>query len=361
MPRGYANTRTVLRGVGLPSVAGGGGGATAPLSTNYNLNPAPRSGKGPYGLVPGSQGLPDPFPDLAKRFPGLEQSNAQLAQNIMSELSGELPPDVIAAIEDEAARFGITSGMPGSDLARRRGARNLGLSTLDLTRAGLQDYLNATAGISRTQTVDPALKAQIAAHNALLNAAPDPAAAAAAMEASFRRGLDIPGVRGGGGGISSFNPGMPNLSAPRGSPAGMGVPGQTPIYTGPISGTRAPDTGSLGFGAGAPFGSTPGVNPYTGMPIAQLPSNDIFSSDFGGGGSPIQYYGTGEPWAGSTDMQDLFDPNWDDPFANLYQGTGEYGYDAGQSSLAGFDPNDPFGLGDFDWSLLEPFDPNWDY
>lgn len=327
---------------------------TGDFQDDFNLNPAPRSGRGAYGLVPGGQGLPDPFPDLARRFPGLEQSNAQLSQNIMSELSGELPPDVIAAIEDEAARFGITSGMPGSDLARRRGARNLGLSTLDLTRAGLQDYLNATAGISRTQTVDPALKAQIAAHNALLNAAPDPAAAAAAMEASFRRGMDIPGVRGGGGGISSFNPGMPNLTAPRGSPGGY--PGQTPIYTGPISGTRAPDTSSLSFGGGAPFGSMPGVNPYTGMPIAQLPSNDLFSSDFGGGGSPIQYYGTGEPWAGSTDMQDLFDPNWDtDPVGTYAASSG------GGGSLAGFDPNDPFGLGDFDWSLLEPFDPNWDY
>lgn len=295
----------------------------------FTLSPAPRKGQGPYGLVPGEQGLPDPFADLAKVYPGLAQSNAQASQNIMSELQGELPPDVIAAIQDEAARFGLTSGMPGSDLARRKGARNLGLTSLGLTQRGLQDYLGATQGIKATQTVDPGLQANIAAGNAVYNAAPDPEAAANELANRYRSGL---GNIGGGGGIS-VNPGMPNLRLP--ASGGPGAPGQTPIYTGSTAGTRPGDfTGAqLPVGGAGPYAGSSGVNPWTGMPTGQLP-NEGDNWDFG-----LDWGGVGPDQGFDQSLIDLGSqtPDYNPGQFNLYSDPFGFGGGFGETDFSNFD------------------------
>lgn len=313
----------------------------------FTLSPKPRAGQGPYGLVPGEQGLPDPYADLAARYPGLDASNAKISQNVMSELQGELPPDVISAIQDDAARFGLTSGMPGSDLARRRGARNLGLTSLGLTQRGLQDYLGATQGIKSTQTVSPELQANIAAGNALYNAAPDPAAAAAEMERKYRAGLAIPG--GGGGG--SINPGMPNLSLP---PL-VGGGGVAP-YSGGTRGTGGINpSGNLAIGAPAPYGNQSGVNPWTGMPTAQDNGEWDFGLNWGdvgpdqsggvGGGFGADYGGQFGNTFGGGDTSWDFGLDW-----------GDVGADNPLNSIFGFDPNDPFGLGEYGGDPYSEFD-----
>jgi hypothetical protein len=284
--------------LGKPAAVSGNSPILPDEELDFILNPAPRSGQGPYGLVPGSQGLPNPARDLGRRFPGLDQSNAQISQNIMSELQGELPQDVIDAIQDEGARFGITSGMPGSDMARRRSAKNLGLTTLGLQQHGLQDYLGATQGISRTQTVDPALQAQIAAYNAVLNSAPDPSQAVNAMKGAFDSGR---GPSGGGGGSVRITP--PNLTAPGPFGNPMGAPGQTPIFTG---GTRG--TGGYGGGGVAPIDTR--ASAYTTYPGSGSGYTDPFSS--------------------------YNDAVYSDPFSSYNDavGVGDYGQDYG--------PSDPF-------------------
>lgn len=155
-------------------------GGYTPQNATYTAttNPAPRSGQGAYGAVPGAIAAPDPFGNLAALYPNLSGANSQISANIMNELTGQLSPSTINNLRNQAASFGVSSGLPGSDFSGYQGLANLGLTTEKLQGQGLQDYLNAITGISKTQTLDPALQTEIATQNSVWNAAPDPAAAA---------------------------------------------------------------------------------------------------------------------------------------------------------------------------------------
>jgi hypothetical protein len=160
-----------LKYVGAPSTATG--------TSGFNLSPSPQGGQGAFGKVPGDIGLPTPQADLAAIYPNLSAQTGQLSGNIMSELQGTLSPETINSIQDNAARFGVSMGSPGSPFAGAQGLKNLGLSVEQQQKGGLADYLNAITGISKTQTVSPELQTQIAEQNSVWNAAPDPAAASA--------------------------------------------------------------------------------------------------------------------------------------------------------------------------------------
>jgi hypothetical protein len=149
--------------------------------------------------VPGAVGLPNPAADLGALYPNLSGANEQVSKNVMSELRGDLSPETLNAIQDAAATYGVTSGMPGSQLAAFGGLRNLGRTVADTQRAGLQDYLASVTGISNTQTVKPELQTQIAQQNAVWSAAPDPEAAAKEQEALFNRYLEKTKIPAGGG------------------------------------------------------------------------------------------------------------------------------------------------------------------
>jgi len=151
------------------TIGSGGGGHTA------------------FGGVPQAIANPDPYANLSALYPNLSGANEQISRNVMSELRGELSPETIAAIQDNAATFGVTSGMPGSQFAGRKGLRSLGIETERLQGQGLQDYLASITGISKTQTLDPALEAEIATQNAVWNAAPDPELAARREESLFEK------------------------------------------------------------------------------------------------------------------------------------------------------------------------------
>ena len=154
-------------------------------TTNGTQSPAPQTGKGAYGMVPGDISNPNPFGDLSKLYPNLSGANSQISSNIMNELNGVLSPSTINNIRNQAATFGVTSGLPSSQFSGYQGLANLGLTTEKMQGQGLQDYLNAITGISKTQTVDPALQTEIATQNSVWNAAPDPAAAAKEQQNLF--------------------------------------------------------------------------------------------------------------------------------------------------------------------------------
>lgn len=157
-----------------------------PSTTSYSTNsPAPRAGQGAFGSVPGAISNPDPFGNLSALYPNLSGTNAAASSNIMNELNGQLSPSTINNIRNQAASFGVTSGMPGSNFQGNQGLANLGLTTEKLQGQGLHDYLDAITGISKTQTVDPALQTEIATQNSVWNAAPDPAAAAKEQQSFF--------------------------------------------------------------------------------------------------------------------------------------------------------------------------------
>jgi len=180
--------------------------ATQPYSlANYNINPAPTTGQGAYGLVPAQVGLPPSvFSQMTSNVPMFGQMTNQAAQNINTELSGQLSPSAIAQIQNQAAAQGITSGMPSSGLQENDYLRSLGITSEALTQQGNKDYLSFLSGVGATQT-DPNLAASVAERNALMAAAPDPSQAAAALEDTYMKNMQAQQAlsRGVGGGYQS--------------------------------------------------------------------------------------------------------------------------------------------------------------
>lgn len=54
-----------------------------------------------------------------------------VSKSLEGALRGELPQDVVNQIQQRAAEFGVSSGLPGSQFASYQGLRNLGLTSLD--------------------------------------------------------------------------------------------------------------------------------------------------------------------------------------------------------------------------------------
>lgn len=205
----YEREMQLLHRTNAITGAGGGAGAGSgpaggTLTTDFNLNPAPRGGNGPFGLVPGALGLPDPHGDLAKVIPGLDDLNRTTSGDILSQLKGELSPETVAALTNMAAERGVGSGMPGAQTWAHLLLGNVAGAMEGLRNQGVQNYNSFLPTVSRTQTVNPELQADIANQNAVNAAAPDPAAAASHAEALYNRYLQ--GVRGPGGGSGGGGP-----------------------------------------------------------------------------------------------------------------------------------------------------------
>jgi hypothetical protein len=228
--------------------------STTPTSglPSYNVSPSPTGGQGPYGAVPGNIGIPpNAFQQATSVAPGLAKTG-QLTNNIMSELQGDINPQALKNMQEAAASYGISSGMPGSNavpgtLAFNKNLRNIGLDTLSVQRQGQQDYLSALQGIGATQTPQ-SLATEVAAHNAQLNAAPDPSQAAAAQLQAYWSALNA--TRGpGGGSFAGPSPG-----------GGTGAYSPTPFSGGtPALGGGSPGGGvnyGTDFSVGQPSGSS---------------------------------------------------------------------------------------------------------
>lgn len=95
---------------------------------------------------------PSAYQSMSSVYPNLTQTGAQASQNILANLRGELSPETINTIQDEAARFGITSGIPMSTLAGSRGLSRLGLTSQQVQEQGLQDFLNTLKSYAGTVT-----------------------------------------------------------------------------------------------------------------------------------------------------------------------------------------------------------------
>jgi hypothetical protein len=164
-----------------------------------NYNPQPQYGTDAFGRVPGAVGLPDPSADLARVLPNLGTATGAASDAVLSKLRGELSPATINSIHDAAARFGVTSGMPGfapGSLTANRGVRDIGLATEAEEQQGLQDFNALTGNVSATQAVRPETQIQLAEQNALNAAAPNPAAAQSFAASLFDKYLNM--LRGGG-------------------------------------------------------------------------------------------------------------------------------------------------------------------
>ena len=153
----------------------------APATGGFNPAPSPQSGVGPFGMVPGNI-------SVAPAYGAVNQP--QIASVINSQLNGELSPAEQAAIQDAGARFGVTSGMPGSGLARNRTVRDFGIATGVRQNQGIQNFNSLVPGA--------AYQTGVQEQNAVNAASPNPAAAASYSQQLFNQYLQS--MRGPGGG-----------------------------------------------------------------------------------------------------------------------------------------------------------------
>jgi hypothetical protein len=265
----------------FPQSGGIGFGAppTPAAPTGYNINPAPTGYNPTFGGVPGPLGLPDPYGDLTKSGVNLPALNPAASSAIGNELRGDLDPLDIAALQDESARFGVTSGMPGAGLGINRYLGNILGAREQRRNQGFQHYNQFVPTVAGTQTVNPALQNQIAETNALYGSAPVPAFAASYAQQLFDKYAQS--LRGPGGGTRG-----PSSEAPTGSTAGRAFGqqfGQTPS-----------DSGYNPY-EGVTRGVQEGIDYTSGLDAEGLPAS--FEPGYEPGGVPGW-----EPW-----MYDLFE------------------------------------------------------
>lgn len=261
--------------------------APKPLGSlpSYNVSPFPTSGQGAYGMVPGQTAIPpSTFQQTINAVPGLGGGAPnQLTANIMSELQGQINPQALKNMQDAAARFGVTSGMPGSNtmsgtLASNANLRNIGLDTLATQRAGQQDYMSALSGFG-AQQLNPALLTQLSQENALLAAAPDPAQAALVQQQLYQNALNAARGPSGGTGYSVAGP------------AGTGAMGPSGFGPGGYPNPSTPGT----FGGSSSYSADQSL--WDALSGLDLPSFDTISNPannydpFGDLGSSYDYSG----------------------------------------------------------------------
>ena len=178
------------------------------------------------------------------RIPGAAGLEAKSSANISSELGGQLPPDVLALLGEQAAQAGVSSGSPGGPAGYLRA---LGLTSLQQEQTGQQN-LSAAYARNPGAPIYDASKQLITPYES----------AQLALEAAGLAG------RGGGGG-----------AAPRGTaaPSGGGTyTGTTPAAPGGPTGTTVP----FDWLASINYGGSPTGLPGSGTTNIVPPGSDLF-------------------------------------------------------------------------------------
>lgn len=291
--------------------------ASSPISTSgINLS-SPSNGAGGFtaGAPPDLASLSDLINSInrnaqqasnAGRIPGGAGLEQQSSNNISSELSGQLPNDVIRQLTQSAAERGIATGAPGSDNANSSLLQALGLNSLQLQQQGQQNLTAADARNPGAPIFDPTSMlltpyqaGQLNNQNALL-------------------GLDWykalhPGYSGGGGGGGGAR------SAPM-EPASQ--PSSNDSWWNSLFHSGTASSSSSG---GGPIQTTYNSGMYPGTSVTGLPDlgSILGPQDPGYGYSPDP--AGQQPWGTDLSNQDAWnfnDPStWDfggyDPFSTL--------------------------------------------
>lgn len=144
--------------------------------------------------------------NLSAGLPQYGALTAASSGNIMSNLKGQLPPDVINLIAQQAAERGIATGSPGSPNSDAAYLRALGLTSLDLQQKGESELTGAIGRTPVAQPFDlsrmmitPEQEQEAAMAANLYGAAPVPSRAATAGIGAFSSGL--------GAGMGAVGPG----------------------------------------------------------------------------------------------------------------------------------------------------------
>lgn len=227
-------------------------------------------------------------------LPGYEQMQQQSSQNILSDLSGAVSPDVQNLLSQTAAERGASSGITGSPNSNAALLRALGI-TSDALKARGQTEL--TGAIQRTPTsplfnvasmmVSPSDQQAAQMYANLLAAAPNPAAAAnQAMQnalAAIRAGQGA----GGPGPTFNINGAPPGTQLP---PTGHGNDFGPPPPPGGVNAPNITQTRpTTPPGSPPPITTTPTT---TTPPAGQRPTGNLPTAY---GPQPVGYGPTGTP------------------------------------------------------------------
>ena len=236
-------------------------------SGGYNIAPTPTDYNPAYGGKPGVVTLPPSlYQGIQKIYPGISGLTGGAGNVISSQLAGELSPETINAIQDQAASFGISTGMPLSSFAGAKGLKQLGLRVEDVQNTGTKNYLDFLRGLSGTAD-DPNLAAQLASWNATNLAAGIPEMIAKAAEEAYNRALtnaqgSVKPVSPGGGTIAPSFGGGGGVPSRGTLPSAYDTPSQIYRAQGPFlpttSGMSQADLYNI---VGNTYG---GVSPQTG-------------------------------------------------------------------------------------------------
>lgn len=214
---------------------------------------------------------------LNLNLPGYGAMNDQSSQNILNELKGTLPNDVINSLQQAAREHGLAHGF-GSDSAATNAAamRALGLTSLDLMKQGNIDFTGAVNRTPKGLQFDPS--SMLINPNTMqewqwlanmMAGAPNPSAAAGANMASLMAGL--------GAGRGNYPGG--GMMAPPGSSSHI-----PSYYDLPPLPTQAPPA-STGGGSWSASSYDPGAStfPAYGNPLDVYSGgyNDLYSGMYG--------------------------------------------------------------------------------
>jgi hypothetical protein len=252
----------------------------------YVTNPGTQSGSGAYGSVPGAINIPpNIYQQLGTVDPQLAAQTGSLNETILNELQGELSPETINQMQQKAAQFGVSSGMPASQFAGQYGQYMLGQNVEQNQRQGIQDYLSMLKGVGATLTPQQ-LAAEIASRNATMSAAPNPAAAAQQQMQDWQNRFNqMAGSTGTGaspaGGTTNRGTLMPGSG---GSPSLGNATNNWPSSGG--GGPTEPTTNAVPGGGYAPVNLT--GNTYGNVSPTQSGQGEIIDAN---GDAWIQYNG----------------------------------------------------------------------
>jgi len=223
----------------------------------------------------------------ANRIPGNPALEQQSSNNIASELSGQLPADVIRQITQAAAERGVATGSPGSDNSNANLLQSLGLNSLQLQQTGQRDLTAADARNPGAPLFDPTGQLLTPAQAGNLNL-------------------------GQSGNILSWLQALTNPAGTRtGSGGGYGSYGGSGTGTG--GGSSSPSTyQNLLYPPNDPSGAGVGGGGFTSPGSTYIPTNQDFSGLFGD-----PYAGYGDQPAGTVNTQDSSSY---DPFSQYYGG-----------------------------------------
>src|SRR5579859_4317847 len=167
------------------------------------------------------------------RIPNAAALEQTSSSNIGSELKGQLPPDVIRLMQQQAAERGTATGTSGSPNNNAAYLQALGLTSLGLEEQGQGDLTKAYARNPGAPLFDPTTQLLTPYQSGELNLQTQSEADRTGLEEE-RLALEAARGYGGGGGVRSYGG---KLSS--GSTFDAGAGGPPEVYGGPLGGGGA--------------------------------------------------------------------------------------------------------------------------